>query len=696
MDNVQACIAPAYIIADDGKKYMACATSVEKAIYDDEGTRLDRKLNKIRSDISDMGYGSIVDTQTGEVVISTKSMNSYVELHEIYGQSSQDGAPVPNNPAEIKSVGGYIYSRGEDGENLFNGIYNQGGVNHGVLSQSSDRLTTQDAITASKGAYHIKSTGKEIYLEILKSGAYERKGWYKDEVSITFDSDLTFRVMLKATDDSDITTAELSIVRITGAELPVLRSIGEIKDKLYRDYDGLWKIERYIYAKTINGTEPGWGFYAPNNNVAYIDGVIKAPNAWRNPINTHFKTYVEGEINAYLSIKPDGRLHVYRITSIAGVTDLETFKTWLHNNSVTLQYALTIPETEILPVAQQKALNSLKSYESNTIVYTDSQIHPSLTVDFYSSSVGFGIDRSNAIYNAIDLSINRRMVSNTAVTKPGFLPDALLVTKNKEEISKNKESILHSHGYINTSFPFNSAGWIRIAKNKNAYAAIRGGSADSCTITIKRGYSYDNNEMVQVNLDKIYQKTRLTLVRKFYNRQIIAKMRHVFSEKVAYIEVLYTSNSGNGAYIEIDNPLAGTGGWEAIIPEPTQETVPGYTVDAELDLTREYGSSLINDAYERYHLDSNTPLKLGINLREWSGNKCYLISYTGYWGEGSAHQAVMWLLSCGYNKDAYNIVEIGSTGKNDGYLPTFSVDSDGFIICTAKNKVGGFITVLRM
>lgn len=713
------------------KEYVICSKGHERAIYGDDGVRLDRKLKGLQSDINDLGGGGIVDTQTGTTAISTASADSYIELHDIFGQSSQEGIPTPESQAEIKSVGGTIksYEKNElSKEELKKCIPGDGvkvnetdnGIRVFSTAAGSTRHCTCNVSLLPDTLYYISfqfetASGKQ-HVNVFDGTKTVPLASDNTGTGITFTSPEDGKIVIyfycttADAESGDITYQNIQIQQggvsetfneyATCAELPALRSVGEIKDKLYRDYDGLLKVERSIGTLTLNGNE-NWKYAdvysAGEYAVFYAEGILKS--ASRETMSNKFEywngtDYKSVDKNILGINAAQTNIDIGIKKTIA--SDIPTFKAWLSSNQTAVQYILDKPAIEILPAEQQIRLNGLKSFEGKTTVYTASQIQPTLTVDFYSKSVGYGIDRSNAVHNAIDLSINRRMVSNTAVTEPGFLPDALLVSENAREILKNKENISHAHGYINSSFPFNAAGWIRIARNKNAYAAIRGGSADSCTITIKRGYSYDDNEMVQINLDKVYQKTRLTLVRKFYNRQIITKVRHVFSAEEAFIEVLYESNSGNGAYIEIDNPLAGTGGWEAIAPEPTQETVSGYTVDAELDLTREYGSALINDAYERYHLDSSTPLKLGINLREWRGNKCYLISYAGYWGEGAAHQAVMWLLSCGYNKDAYNIVEIGSAGKNDGYLPTFSVDSNGFIVCTPKNNVGGFITVLRM
>ena len=169
-----------------------------------------------------------------------------------------------------------------------------------------------------------------------------------------------------------------------------LRSVGDVKDRLFRDSDGLWKVERKVGEYSFNGTET-WSFM-PNeignsltgfqydhkflgmdtgsqsisNKLVYKDFDI----ATRNRISRTDVT--AGIFSTGIGLN---QVKIIIDSSILATNDVDGFKNLLRdwynsNNPLTITYILRDFTIEALPQSLQDKLNNLRSFQDSNYVYT--------------------------------------------------------------------------------------------------------------------------------------------------------------------------------------------------------------------------------------------------------------------------------------------------------------------------------------
>ena len=150
-----------------------------------------------------------------------------------------------------------------------------------------------------------------------------------------------------------------------------LHSVGGVKDRLFRDSDGLWKVERNIGVRALDGSER-WSTYNNTYNASrFLTDIRQNYRDMPNAISTHFggvlqsgtSSMVENQINVQMS----GNTF---ITAQETFKDLGEFTNWLSNNNVEIYYQLEKPTIEILDQELQDKLNNLRSFQDSNYVYT--------------------------------------------------------------------------------------------------------------------------------------------------------------------------------------------------------------------------------------------------------------------------------------------------------------------------------------
>ena len=165
-----------------------------------------------------------------------------------------------------------------------------------------------------------------------------------------------------------------------------LNGIGDLKDRLIRK-DGLWQIERKFATVVLDGSaDEAWNTSSSFAGRYYVDGI---PNAKRvgKGICTH-STHTEGtstEVQgvSFFSGTTDGRLNIN--------TSFETLAEWkayLQTSPMALVYELATPTYEVLPTAEQIALNSLLTFDGTTYLSIESELEPQFTLEYGTSKVG--------------------------------------------------------------------------------------------------------------------------------------------------------------------------------------------------------------------------------------------------------------------------------------------------------------------
>ena len=81
--------------------------------------------------------------------------------------------------------------------------------------------------------------------------------------------------------------------------------------------------------------------------------------------------------------------------NVSNISDVESFKSWLQNNDITVYYELTTPVEEPLPSDLQTLLQSLKTYYPQTNIMFDTEVEPYINFDYKLSLKSWIEDKDN-------------------------------------------------------------------------------------------------------------------------------------------------------------------------------------------------------------------------------------------------------------------------------------------------------------
>lgn len=150
-----------------------------------------------------------------------------------------------------------------------------------------------------------------------------------------------------------------------------LRGIGEYKDTITKD-----GVVRKIKRTVFDGSEDEkWGIGIERENV--ID-FVSTQFSDATKINEHQRSMMDklkwsSGVWGRDEIGQDMFARILRINMPKTLTpDLQTFKTWLSQNPLTVDYVLETPITEPLPESVQQQLQALHSENGTTHVFVDS------------------------------------------------------------------------------------------------------------------------------------------------------------------------------------------------------------------------------------------------------------------------------------------------------------------------------------
>ena len=160
-----------------------------------------------------------------------------------------------------------------------------------------------------------------------------------------------------------------------------LRGVGEYKDTITKD-GAVRKIKRAVF----DGSEDEkWGLSREHENHINFALVIKGAIT----VNTGIRTMMDkfkyfGAIWNSDLLGQDmfgATLRINMPKTLA--TDLQTFKTWLSQNPLTVDYVLAEPVTEPLPESVQAQLSSLHSENGTTHVFVDSgEVEAGINIEY--------------------------------------------------------------------------------------------------------------------------------------------------------------------------------------------------------------------------------------------------------------------------------------------------------------------------
>lgn len=336
----------------------------------------------------------ITNTASGSLITLTDSADGEVKSLKIYGKSTQDGTPSPDNPAPIVSVG--------DKENI---AVTSCGKNLATLNECESKSPV--TISVAKGAIKedTRYTLSCITTIFPDSSASNRRISahieYSDGTSQTHFSEynvaaadgvpkferLEFKTKAEKITDFKLCALDYSSGKNHGKAENIQLELGSVATPIYEPYKGQTVkiplseplrslpngvcdtydngvVTRRVGKVLIDGSEEWTREIGNEIYGVYYVWLSKKKFGSDNLISDKFKTstntsninVVSGRINnPVISITIDASL----------ANDLETFKQWLSTNNVTVLYELEKPTTE-----QLKSID-LSTYYPNTFITND-------------------------------------------------------------------------------------------------------------------------------------------------------------------------------------------------------------------------------------------------------------------------------------------------------------------------------------
>ena len=353
---------------------------------------------------------------TGMLVL-TNSLDAPLERLELIGNSTQGENPAPDNPQEIKSVGKwnegtqkYEIDVKVTGENLLDmaDIQNENGKIDSDFSKAKSIkpfkvIKDRKYLLISKGTMIVDVRYSSIYFggdDLAYGQDSSRKlttgtgyscfiGTETRKILVAKETCTITKTMMHGTrtEKDAYEVEELGLFEIINDNPNIdyepyteqtvqialnepLRGIGEYKDTITKD-----GVVRKIKRTVFDGSEDEeWRIDRRFENHINFALVIKGAITVNTGIRTmmdKFK-YVRSIWNNDSPGQDmfDAKLRINMPKTLA--TDLQTFKTWLSQNPLTVDYVLAEPVTEPLPESVQAQLQALHSENGVTHVFVDS------------------------------------------------------------------------------------------------------------------------------------------------------------------------------------------------------------------------------------------------------------------------------------------------------------------------------------
>ena len=167
-----------------------------------------------------------------------------------------------------------------------------------------------------------------------------------------------------------------------------LRSVGDVHDRLFKDGDGVWKVERNVGEATFDGTEDWSVWYSRDTSSMFglhseslEEPMLKTSGlVVSNMFPTIINVNVRDEEGTHIGTRPRLRVRAFyeRVgTTLNSTKDekINSFKQWLSNAytegvPLTIVYEVETPSIETLDQELQDQLNTLKSFKGSNYVYT--------------------------------------------------------------------------------------------------------------------------------------------------------------------------------------------------------------------------------------------------------------------------------------------------------------------------------------
>lgn len=340
---------------------------------------LQSEIDEAKADIEELKNKVDVDITEGSTKTLPNSFNGGLRFTEMLGASEQDGTPTPDNPQEIKSVS--ISEMKTHGKNLYNGTYAN---KYDLFIPANTPFTVSTNSGEPPSHFYIyDSAGNQIDYWALTnqttlngvSRQYRTFNFTYDIYSVAFrnrdngDYQIEFGTVATPYEPYQESVATLSNFKLNG--------IGNVKDRLFKK-DGLWQIERKI--GEVDLSTLAWG--RSSDDKSWYNTELRATGIFKyNEVTWMCDNWLAhvwtGQFNG--CIVCDGSKIVYCITEDSVNKPTGTLIYVLMDDKVTY---------EVLPLADQVALNSLLTFDGTTYLDIESVLEPQFTLEYGTSKVG--------------------------------------------------------------------------------------------------------------------------------------------------------------------------------------------------------------------------------------------------------------------------------------------------------------------
>lgn len=439
----------------------------------DGATNIQDRLTTLEEHIIDV---DALNEATGSAIILTDSGENALTEIAIYGRSTQDGDPTPDNPIDIVSVGaGGTLNLKSTGKNVLPYPYYDG------ASKTVDGVTTTIDENGWAHIYGTTSTGIDCFNFTFRNvefppGTYivsgvpegasaeTYRGWLgiyrsgtttslaKSQVydePITFTANEPFTMIYRATAGAGATfdviykpmVRRVEVIddtyepyKSSSISIPLtepLRGIGDIRDELACK-DGVYGVIRRIGTKVFDGSDDET-WWKSNGNTSVDEYTLvfdnfKGTNS--EMICTHF-TYdrnsnAVGAFRNYHSTAWEHPYQVFVMFAEYGTSTETSLKEWLQANPVTMEYQLV--EEVFEPFDDQEVFKNIVTY--NNLTYLTNTDNADMWVQYYTNSnigqrlvkVESTLDKPPVLATPMELTFGRLgPLSSLAVT--ALVPD---------------------------------------------------------------------------------------------------------------------------------------------------------------------------------------------------------------------------------------------------------------------------------
>lgn len=202
-------------------------------------------------------------------------------------------------------------------------------------------------------------------------------------------NNLTFYPMIRDASIEDDTYEPYQEKSIILSNPITLNGHNGVQDRIVRK-DGVWGIERNTtYTRILTPESKSWAQAGTAVDRYYLKATLLVDDIGdtaETVLCTHFIDSTTAETVGEMILNTQGYMGF--AFAEKGTSSAEEFTQFLEDNEVYVLAVKATPTFEPLPTADQIALNSLVSFDGVTYLYIDSEIEPTIDVEYGTSKVG--------------------------------------------------------------------------------------------------------------------------------------------------------------------------------------------------------------------------------------------------------------------------------------------------------------------